>query len=362
VNDLIRVLNLFLSTRIVVILIALIAAAMLTFDLFTPLGVAGGVPYVVLVLLGMWLPSRRHILAIAGVGSVLTVIGFILSPPGGIPWVVLTNRGLALFTIWVVAYLLLGHKWKEEKLAALTGSLTHRTRQLEAANAELDAFCYSVSHDLRAPLRSMDGFSQALLEDYGETLDDQARDYLGRVRAGSQKMGQLIDDLLKLSRVTRGKLESQKIDLSALAQGIVANIRATAPERQASFNVASGLTAEGDARMLGIALQNLFENAWKFTAKHDHATIEFGVTSSDGQPAYFVRDDGAGFDMAYADKLFKPFQRLHSGAEFEGTGIGLATVERIVHRHGGTVWAESGVEQGTTVYFTLSTPGENHHE
>lgn len=225
--------------------------------------------------------------------------------------------------------------------------------ELEGANKELEAFSYSVSHDLRAPLRSMDGFSHALLEDHGDKLDAEGKDYLQRVRAASQKMAQLIDDLLKLSRVTRGEFERREVDMSELAQTVAVELQESAPERRVTLDIAPGVTAEGDARLIRIVLENLLGNAWKFTAKHDHSTIEFGVANHDGEPAYFVRDDGAGFDMAYADKLFQPFQRLHSGAEFGGTGIGLATVARIVQRHGGRVWAESGVEQGTTVYFTL---------
>ncbi|MBW7997149.1 MAG: PAS domain-containing sensor histidine kinase [Candidatus Glassbacteria bacterium] len=228
-----------------------------------------------------------------------------------------------------------------------------RTAELGAVNQELETFSYSVSHDLRAPLRSMDGFSHALLEDYGDKLDAEGRDYLQRVRAGSQKMAQLIDDLLKLSRVTRGELERREVDLSQLAQAVAAKLQESAPERRITFDIAPGAVVEGDARLMRIVLENLLGNAWKFTAKHDHATIEFGVTNHDGEPAYFVRDDGAGFDMAYADKLFQPFQRLHTSTEFGGTGIGLATVARVVKRHGGSVWAESGVEQGATVYFTL---------
>ena len=237
--------------------------------------------------------------------------------------------------------------------AELEKRVIERTAELSAVNRELEAFGYSVSHDLRAPLRGMDGFSHALLKDYGDKLDAEGRGYLQRMRAASQKMAQLIDDLLKLSRVTRGEHERRKVDLSKLAQAVAVELRQTTPERQVTFGIAPGVTAEGDARMIRIAFENLLGNAWKFTAKHDHATIEFGVADQDGKAAYFVRDDGAGFDMAYADKLFQPFQRLHSDAEFGGTGIGLATVARIVHRHGGRVWAESGVEQGTTVYFTL---------
>ncbi len=225
--------------------------------------------------------------------------------------------------------------------------------ELETANQELEAFSYSVSHDLRTPLRSMDGFSHALLEDYGDKLDAEGKDYLQRVRAGSQRMAHLIDDLLKLSRVTRIELDRQTVDLSDLTREVVAGLRQNAPDRHVTFDIAPTVTAEGDARMIRIVLENLLGNAWKFTAKHDHATIEFGVANHEGEPAYFVRDDGAGFDMAYVGNLFQPFQRLHSGAEFAGTGIGLATVARIVHRHGGNVWAESAIGQGTTMYFTV---------
>jgi len=226
---------------------------------------------------------------------------------------------------------------------------------LEAANRELDAFAYSVSHDLRAPLRSIDGFSQALLEDYGERLDAAGRQYLQRVRAGSQQMALLIDDLLKLSRVTRAEMRREPVDLSGLAQDIATDLRRSDPQRQVEFVIASGLETSGDPRLLRVALENLLGNAWKYTAKHPRARIEFGITEGghDATPAYYVRDDGAGFDMAYADKLFGAFQRLHTPGDFEGTGIGLATVRRIVGRHGGRVWAEGAVERGATFYFTL---------
>ena len=228
-----------------------------------------------------------------------------------------------------------------------------RTLQLEAANKELEAFSYSVSHDLRAPLRSIDGFSQALFEDYADKLDAQGRDDLQRVRAASQRMAQLIDDLLELSRVTRSQINRQTVDLSALARTIAAELHNSEPERQVEFAVAEGLSASCDPRLLRIVLENLLRNAWKFTGNHQRARIEFGRSHSNGQSAYFVRDDGAGFDMAYADKLFGAFQRLHAMTEFNGTGIGLATVQRIIRRHGGQIWAEGQVEQGATFYFTL---------
>jgi len=210
-----------------------------------------------------------------------------------------------------------------------------------------------VSHDLRAPLRSIDGFSQAVLEDCGPSLDDQGRKNLERVRAASQRMGQLIDDLLGLSRLTRAEIRVERINLSDLVRRVAEDIGRSQPERAVEVSIQDGLVAEGDPRLLRVALDNLLRNAWKFTAKKNGARIEFGSNQKNGTPAFFVRDNGAGFDMRYAGKLFGAFQRLHSAAEFEGTGIGLATVQRVVRRHGGRVWAEGAVDKGATFYFTL---------
>lgn len=237
--------------------------------------------------------------------------------------------------------------------AQLERRIAERTAQLELANRELEAFSYSVSHDLRAPLRSMDGFSQALLEEYAGTLDAQGTDYLRRIRAASQRMAQLIDDLLELARLTRSEIRREPVDLSALARAVAADLQKAQPERQVNFRIADAVIAEGDPRLLRVVLVNLLGNAWKFTANRPSATIEFSMSRSDGRPAYVVRDDGAGFDMAYAGRLFGAFQRLHGPSEFEGTGIGLATVQRIIHRHGGRVWAEGEVGKGATFSFTL---------
>lgn len=237
--------------------------------------------------------------------------------------------------------------------AQLERRIAERTAQLELANRELEAFSYSVSHDLRAPLRSMDGFSEALLEEYAGRLDAQGTDYLRRIRAASQRMAQLIDDLLELARLTRSEIRRESVDLSALARAVAADLQEEQPERNVTFRIADRVIAEGDAQLLRVVLVNLLGNAWKFTANRPSATIEFSMSRSDGKPAYVVRDDGAGFDMAYAGRLFGAFQRLHGASEFEGTGVGLATVQRIIHRHGGQVWAEGEVGKGATFSFTL---------
>lgn len=245
----------------------------------------------------------------------------------------------------------------ERSIRELNARLELRTAELEAINRELEAFSYSVSHDLRAPLRAVDGFGQALLEDYGDRLDATAQDYLNRIRAGTQRMGRLIDDLLHLSRISRAELIPERVDLSALAESVAAELRADAPERTVEFAVQPGLCAEGDGHLLEVVLENLLGNAWKFTSGTASARIEFGVQDEAGGPAFFVRDNGAGFDMAYVDKLFGAFQRLHGAAEFPGTGIGLATVKRIITRHGGRVWAEGAPGAGATFFFTLKHCG-----
>ena len=227
-----------------------------------------------------------------------------------------------------------------------------RTEQLDAANKELESFAYSVSHDLRAPLRALDGFSQILLDDYGARLDDEGRSYLDRIRAADKRMGALIDALLELSRLNRGELSRERLNISKMARDVAAELAEAEPGRAVELAIADGLEAHADRRLVQALLANLLGNAWKFTARHETASIEVGV-DDDGERAFYVRDSGAGFDMAYADKLFGAFQRLHSPGEFEGLGIGLATVQRIVRRHGGRVWAESEVEKGATFYFTL---------
>ncbi|MGO9836015.1 MAG: sensor histidine kinase [Polyangiaceae bacterium] len=241
--------------------------------------------------------------------------------------------------------------------ASLDRHISDRMRiesALKASNQELEAFSYSVAHDLRAPLRGINGYSRALVEDYGTLLDAEAHDYLDRIVAATERMGELIDALLSLSRVTRVDFRREAVNLSRLADAVVTQLRASQPERAIDFVNEEKVVAQGDAPLLRALLENLIGNAWKFTGARPGARISFGVEDRDGTPVYYVRDNGAGFDMAYAQKLFAPFQRLHTEREFAGTGIGLATVQRIVNRHGGRVWADGRVGQGATFHFTLT--------
>lgn len=249
-------------------------------------------------------------------------------------------------------------KIQSEHIQTLNAHLANRSAELEIINRELEAFSYSVSHDLRAPLRAMDGFSSTLLKDYGDKLDERGRDRLQRVRSAAQKMANLIDDLLNLSRVTRTELNWETVDLSGLAREICADLQQADGSRRVRCQIQPNLQTVGDRRLLGIVFTNLLNNAWKFTGQKSSPSVEVGRQDEGDEPVFFVRDNGAGFDMAYAAKLFGAFQRLHDASEFPGTGIGLATVQRIIHKHGGRIWAESQVGAGTTFYFTLNAGGQ----
>jgi PAS domain S-box-containing protein len=252
-------------------------------------------------------------------------------------------------------------KLKEEEISKLNASLEkrveERTAELENANKELESFAYSVSHDLRAPLRGIDGWSQALVEDYKDKLGEKGVSILSRIRGETQRMGQLIDDLLKFSRETRGELKVEDVDLTKVVQNVTSRLQLANPNRQIKFLIQQDLKTRCDSHLIEMALSNLLENAVKFTSKTEQPLILFGEILQQGKKVFFVRDNGAGFDMAYADKLFKVFQRLHKPSEYPGTGIGLATVQRIINRHGGRIWVDAQVNLGATFYFTLKESG-----
>jgi two-component system, sensor histidine kinase and response regulator len=241
----------------------------------------------------------------------------------------------------------------EEEIKALNRHLEHQLDQLEQVNRELEAFSYSVSHDLRGPLSRMAGFSKALIEFHAKDLNEEGRTFLHRIENSARRMCDLVEDLLNFSRLTRVEMQIEKVDLSALIAGLAAELQARDPERVADFEVAPGIQVSCDPILMRAAMMNLLENSWKFTRKHATTRIEFGEMQGASGPVYFLRDDGAGFDMRDASRLFSPFQRLHKTSEFEGTGIGLATVERIIRRHGGRIWAEGEIERGATFFFTL---------
>lgn len=310
---------------------------------------------------------RRALVVTITAVSILGLARLVASRAG---WVGL-EFGLALHTTLIALGILALLLWlgghldaSERRLAAVNAELeqrvAYRTRELEAktlaladANRELEAFAYAVAHDLRTPLRSLDGISRILVEDCGPTLDAEHYDYLQRIRSAAQKMGVLIDALLRLSREAIVELKPGVVDLEAIATKIVAELRASDPDRLVETAVASGIAVRGDAQLLEQLLRNLLENAWKFTGKAEHPRIEVGVADRDGQRAFFVRDNGAGFDPSFGDRMFTAFQRLHRSDEFPGTGIGLTSVQRIARRHGGSVWAEGAIGQGATFYFTL---------
>lgn len=297
---------------------------------------------------------------LAGETTTYTLEKRYLHKTGHIVWVNKTGTlirdtaGLPIYLTTIVEDIT-ERKRAEEAVRSINATLEERVTE---RTAELESFSYSLAHDLRTPLRGIEGFSQLLLEDYGDFLDAAGKDYLQRIRAASQRMAALSDALLKLSRISRAVLRPGQTDLSNTARQIARQLQETQPQRQVDWVIADGLRAEGDPRLLEVVLENLLDNAWKFTGQQSAARIEFGATqTTDDRSVFFVRDDGAGFDMAYADKLFKPFSRLHGITEFEGVGIGLAIAARIIHRHGGRIWAEGAPGQSAVFYFTLGGTG-----
>jgi len=250
--------------------------------------------------------------------------------------------------------LMLRLKETEEELKKQRDYLHQLVRDLEAANKELESFVYSVSHDLRSPLRTINGFSEIVLQDYGDKLDNTGKEYLNRIKEATKRLTQLVDDMLKLFRIIKTEVNREDVNLSEMAQSIYDDLRQSQTNRSVEFIVAPKLLVNGDRQLLQILMRNLLENAWKYTSKCPNARIEVGFVTENGKKAYFVKDNGAGFEMKYADRLFLPFQRLHSDQEYAGNGIGLAIVQRVVQRHGGEVWTKAKVGQGATFYFTLN--------
>jgi len=241
-----------------------------------------------------------------------------------------------------------------DDLRTAHAEVQRRTQELAAANKELEAFSYSVSHDLRAPLRAIMGFSELLFKGYSDKLDDKGKKQLTWVKSGAEKMNQIIDELLYLSRISRQDVNRQDVDLSRIAGTLVAELREAHPDRSVAVDIKEGVIASADAQLIKAALSNLLGNAWKFTSKNENSRIEFGAFEQEGKTVYYVKDNGAGFDQNFAERLFLPFQRLHSEQEFEGTGIGLATVERVIRRHGGKIWSEGKTGEGAVFFFTLN--------
>ena len=306
-------------------------------------------PVVLGLVIATWYGGRGPGLLLAVLVQIVTIISNGVAPDSTI---VQTAFGhFSVFALLVlVVFLIAGRKAAQERLEQ---RVQERTEQLKAANSELEAFSYSVSHDLRSPLRHISGFSHILLEDYEGKLDAEGKGHLEQIGKSVDEMTKLIDDILELAKITPMEMHRETIDLSGLAANIVEDLRSMEPERKLEIFIAAGIEANGDAQLLRMMLSNLLGNAWKFTSKMKTARIDIGQEHRNGSSVYFVRDNGAGFDMAFGDKLFAAFQRLHTAREFEGTGIGLATVHRIVTRHGGRIWAESEVNKGATFYFEL---------
>ncbi len=313
-----------------------------------------------------WLLSRRIIAGIKGLGARMEVVGSgDLNPQAGtvaddeLGQLSRSFEGMTekLREITVsrddLAREITERKGIEAEREKISEELRHKVTELEASNRELESFSYSISHDLRTPLRSIEGFSQFVLKIYHDKLDDEGKDYLLRINNAAQRLAKLIEDILQLSRMTRHEMVRTEVDMSAMAREIVNDLAKSEPDRQAEISIQEGLLADGDPHLLKVMLQNLLENAWKYSRKQTTTHIEFGRTNRDGRSVFFMRDNGTGFNMAYVQKLFQPFQRLHDMTEYPGTGIGLATVQRIISRHGGKVWAEGEIGKGATFSFTL---------
>ena len=339
-----------------IIFCLLLACAFFSVDIYIPLGVAGGVPYVAVILISLWSTNRRSVVYTALFCSALTIAGYYVSPQGGELWKVLANRFLALFAIWVTTVLGLLIKRAELRIQRLNKDLREHAAELEAANKELESFCYSVSHDLHTPLNAIDGFSRILAEEHGEELNDEARHLLNTVRRNTQNMRTLISDILTFSRTGKDDMSMTDINMKELVLEVFAGLKETAHGDTVELNIKELPPTTGDRAMIRQVIENLLGNAIKFTGTGKDAQVEIGGSIEKTENVYYVKDNGAGFDMDHVHKLFDLFSRLH-GEEFEGTGVGLAIVERIITKHGGRVWAEGKTDEGAAFYFTLPVQG-----
>jgi signal transduction histidine kinase len=326
-------------------------------DIFLPRGYLEWILYIVPILIMYRIENALAYVILLSIIAILMIVGVIYSPDIGVRIAVsITNRIEGLLTFIVFSLLVYRLKKSQTEIRKFNTSLEERTQELAISYKELESFSYSVSHDLRSPLGSIRGFSGMLLEDYSKVLDDDAKDYLHRINVAAEKMNRLIDDLLRLSKITRQEMRIEQVHLSNLAESIVAELHQQDPSRAVQVKIQPDLVTYADPQLIRIALVNLLSNAWKYTSRTGSPIIEMGSRKENGRTVFFIHDNGAGFDMSLAPKLFKPFSRLHSEKEFSGTGIGLAIVHRIIKRHGGELWAEGKVNEGATFTFTLPSP------
>jgi len=336
----------------VVTLVTLAIAGVFATDLMMPLGVAVWLLYIPPLLLCLWKLRPAATFAFTGVCTALILVAFAnITETVNDPHLALLNRVLAIGMLWLTVFLGLRYRRATEKIATLAADLASRARELETANRELEAFSYTVSHDLRKPLSAVIGYSEMLQELCTANLDEECKEYLRTILDSSLRMDELIDTLLKFSLVNDYALTREPVDLSALAREIADRLRQGQPQRMVTMVIADGLVADADRHLMRVVLENLLDNAWKYTSQKSAATIEFGVAVLKEGPAYFVKDNGVGFNIQQAGKLFDAFQRLHG--EYQGLGIGLATVKRIIDRHGGKIWAEGMEGEGATFFFSL---------
>ncbi len=322
-------------------------------DLLTPAGTGSWILYTIPIIIVIQSEKLISIFVILGFSGVLLLLGALLKPTGSPLLMSSQIRFLAYLSDLLFAFVAVKLVVTRNNLKTEREQLKARTRELAQVNRELESFSYSVSHDLRAPIRSTGAFAAILLEDYAASLDDEGRAYLEKVISGIDKMNTLVDEILTLSKVGREQLKLGTVDLSAMAIKILDALRAENPERKVHVEIAENLNAIADGPLMEIVLTNLLGNAWKYTSKNESGFIAFGLEKQGEEKVFFVRDNGAGFDMDYAHKLFEPFQRLHSEGEFKGTGIGLAIVKRVIEKHGGRIWAEGKKGEGAVFYFTL---------